>query len=163
VSFLCSNEQTLVSSPTTGQPLFIQQHQFHQNHQTISHISLQIVWSLLNKCMNKHEQQYQIRRQETTDTITADKWIASSGLDIITFGSTHIRLLQAQQQATTILQNHINLLTNSQRRTLEYFQKQMAHKNTRIKLKSQAAIPVLNISSKINRQLFKQHKKITKA
>jgi len=113
--------------------------------------------------MNKHEQQYQIRRQETTDTITADKWIASSGLDIITFGSTHIRLLQAQQQATTILQNHINLLTNSQRRTLEYFQKQMAHKNTRIKLKSQAAIPVLNISSKINRQLFKQHKKITKA
>jgi hypothetical protein len=85
VSFLCSNEQTLVSSPTTGQPLFIQQHQFCQNHQTITHISLQIVWSLLNKCMNKHEQQYQIQRQETTDTITADKWIASSGLDINIF------------------------------------------------------------------------------
>ena len=113
--------------------------------------------------MNKHEQQYQIRRKETTDTITADKWIAESGLDVITFGSTDIRLLQAQHQATTILQNHINLLTNSQRRTLEYFQKQMAHKNTRIKLKPQAAIPVLNISSKINRQLFKQHRKITKA
>jgi hypothetical protein len=102
VSFLCSNEQTLVSSPTTGQPLFIQQHQFCQNHQTITHISLQIVWSLLNKCMNKHEQQYQIQRQETTDTITADKWIASSGLDINIFSSTHIRLLQAQQQASTI-------------------------------------------------------------
>lgn len=113
--------------------------------------------------MNKHEQQHQIRRHETTDTITTDKWIAASGLDVIRFGSTHIRLLQAQQQATTILQNHINLLTNSQRRTLEYFQKQMAHKNTRIKLKPQAAIPVLNISSKINRQLFKQHRKITKA
>jgi hypothetical protein len=163
VSFLCSNEQTLVSSPTTGQPLFIQQHQFCQNHQTISHISLQIVWSLLNKCMNKHEQQYQIHRHETTDTITADKWISASGLDVRTFSSTHIRLLQAQQQASTILKHHLNLLTNSQRRTLEHFQKQMAHKNTRIKLKPQAAIPVLNISSKINRQLFKQHRKTTQA
>ena len=111
--------------------------------------------------MKKHEQQYQIQRQETTDTITADKWIASSGLDVRTFSSTHIRLLQAQQQASTILKFNQNLLTNSQRRTLEHFQKQMAHKNTRVKLKPQAAIPVLNISAKINRQLFKQHRQIT--
>lgn len=113
--------------------------------------------------MNKHEQQYQIQRQETTDTITADKWISASGLDVRTFSSTHIRLLQAQQQASTILKHHLNLLTNSQRKTLEHFQKQMAHKNTRVKLKPKAAIPVLNISTKINRQLFKQHRQITQA
>ena len=96
------------------------------------------------------------------DALTAD-WLRDNGLNEKTFNTTHIRLLQAQQQATQLLNHHLNLLTNSQRKTLEFFQHQMAHKNTRIKLKPTAAFPVLNISTKINRQLFKQHRSLTQA
>ena len=110
--------------------------------------------------MNKHEQQYQISKHETEDTITADKWIAASGLDASSFSSTHIRLLQAQQKASSILKNHSNLITNLERRTIENFQKQMAHKKTRTKLKPQVANPILCIYNRINRQLFKKQKKI---
>ena len=94
------------------------------------------------------------------DGLTAD-WLRDNGIAVQTFGTTHIRLLQAQQQAHALLTQHSNLLTQSQRTTLETFQHQMAHKNTRIKLKPTAANPVLNISSKINRQLFKQHRQLT--
>ena len=94
------------------------------------------------------------------DGLTAD-WLRDNGIAVQTFGTTHIRLLQAQQQAYALLTQHSNLLTQYQRTTLETFQHQMAHKNTRIKLKPKAANPILNISSKINRQLFKQHRQLT--
>jgi acetylornithine/succinyldiaminopimelate/putrescine aminotransferase len=96
------------------------------------------------------------------DGLTAD-WLRDNGISVKTFGTTHIRLLQAQQQAHALLTHHSNLLTQSQRTTLEQFQHEMAHKNTRIKLKPTAANPILNISSKINRQLFKQHRHLAQA
>lgn len=113
--------------------------------------------------MQKHELQHQIRKYETADTIKANEWLADAGFNAQTFGTTHIRLLQAQQQAHALLTQNSNLLTQSQRTKLETFQHQMAHKNTRIKLKPTAANPVLNISSKINRQLFKQHRHLAQA
>jgi hypothetical protein len=108
--------------------------------------------------MNKQELQHEIRRNETANTLEANNWISAVGLDADSFVTTHIRLLLAQQQATQILKYHSHLLTDSQRKTLEDFQRQMSHKNTRIKLRHTAAFPVLNISTKINRQVFKQHR-----
>lgn len=113
--------------------------------------------------MQKHELQHQIRKHETADTIKANDWLADAGLNAQTFDSTHIQLLQAQRQAHALLTQHNNLLTQYQRTTLEQFQQAMAHKNTRIKLKPTAANPILNISSKINRQLFKQHRHLAQA
>ena len=113
--------------------------------------------------MQKHELQHQIRKYETADTIKANEWLAAAGFNAQTFGTTHIRLLQAQQQAHALLTHHSNLLTQSQRTTLEQFQQAMAHKNTRIKLKPTAANPILNINSNINRQLFKQHRHLAQA
>jgi hypothetical protein len=113
--------------------------------------------------MQKHELQHQIRKQEAADTIKANAWLADTGLNAHTFGTTHIRLLQAQQQAHALLTHHGNLLTHSQRTTLEQFQQAMANKRTRSRLKPASANPVLNISSKINRQLFKQHRSLTQA
>ena len=106
--------------------------------------------------MHKHEQQLQISRLETADTNKANNWIANSGFDLRTFNTTNIRLLQAQQQATDLLLNHINLLTKSQVQTLHNFQKRMSHKNTRIKLKPDHAYPVLNIATKVKRIEHKQ-------
>lgn len=137
-------------------------------HQTKIQFFAGFVWSLLNTCMTKKEnqlssKQFQINRRCETETIHTNNWLASQGFDNESFGITHIQLLQAQQQAHALLTQHSNLLTQSQCTTLETFQHQMTHKNTRIKLKPTAAFLIFNISSKINRQLFKQHRQLTQA
>jgi len=128
----------------------------------ISHLLSHFVFSMLNRCMQKQELQHQIRKSETADTIEANKWISANGFDTNTFGSTHIRLLQAQQQAHQILMHYNNYITNEQRNTLEKFLHAMAHKNTRTKLNPKAATHILNISTKVNRHIFKQHRHINK-
>ena len=107
--------------------------------------------------------QFQIARQSHIDTLEANEWLEQTGFNSNTFGTTHIRLLQAQQQAHALLTHHSNLLNHSQRTTLENFQQLMAHKRTRDRLKPTAAYPILNISSKINRKLFKHHRQLTQA
>jgi hypothetical protein len=117
--------------------------------------------------MNKRDilthQQFQINLRSDCQTQHTNRWLAEQGLDADTFGTTHIRLLQAQQQAHTLLTHHSRLLKDSQRMTLERFQQQMRRPKTRSRLKPTAANAVLNISTRINRQLFKQHRQLTQA
>jgi len=89
--------------------------------------------------------------------LTAD-WLRDVGLDDKTFSTTHIKLLQAQQAAQALLNQHTSLLTTSQIKTLKAFQRKMTHKKTRTKLKPEHAYPILNISTQINRQLFKSYR-----
>jgi hypothetical protein len=107
--------------------------------------------------------QFEINKRCDEDTIESNDWLAANGLKTDSFFSTDLKLIQAQKQAHTLLKHHIELLSLEQETTLRNFQHLMTHKNTRIKLQQKAAIPVLNISSKIHRQLFKQYRKITKA
>ena len=104
--------------------------------------------------------QYQMLRVAHKNTIQTDKWLHGTGLDAGTFQSTHIKLLQAQQQAHVIIKHHSKLLTEQQRHTLEHFQHLMHNKKTRKHLKPNAGKSVLNISSKINRQLFRQYRQL---
>ena len=120
------------------------------------------VWFEINICMSNTEQrlskadlQRRINQLERADTLQTAEWLSSNGFGINTFGSTHIKLLQAQQQANLILNEHQHLLTKEQRRTLENFKTIMANKRKSKKLKPSAAFPILNIATKINRQLFK--------
>jgi hypothetical protein len=92
---------------------------------------------------------------KNAETITQN-WIRANGMQVSTFNSTPIKLLQAQQQATNLLRNYIALLTTQQVQTLQNFQKRMSHKNTRSKLKPEHAYPVLNIATKIKRIEHKQ-------
>ena len=105
--------------------------------------------------------QFQILRHSHIDTWTTNEWLWKQGLNESIFTNIHFKLLQAQQAAHALLTHHSNLLNHSQRTTLENFQQLMAHKRTRNSLKPTAAHPILNISSKINRQLFKQHRSLT--
>jgi hypothetical protein len=109
------------------------------------------------------DKQFQINLRSNCQTIATNTWLATQGFKSGSFNTTHIQLLQAQQAATQIIKHHNHLLTNPQRTTLENFLHQMAHKNTRSRLKPQAAHPILNICSKLNRQLFKQHRSLTQA
>ena len=116
---------------------------------------------MANKKNLLSDKQFHINQQAVNDTLTANDWLHEHGLDANTFGTTPTKLLQAQHQAHTLMKHHSNLLSKSQLRTIEHFQKLMAHKRTRERLSPNAAFAVLNISSKINRQLFRQYRQTT--
>ena len=102
--------------------------------------------------------QYQINHKADKDTLTVNKWIGTSGLNVKSFNTTPIKLLQAQKAAHQLLTHYPQLLTQHQITTLKSFNKLMVSKHTRAQLKPQHAYPILNISNKINRQLFKLNK-----
>ena len=98
-------------------------------------------------------------KERLNDGLTAD-WLRDNGITVGVFNTADNKLLQAQKTAHTLLTQHTNLLTADQIGTLTTFTKRMAHKNTRAKLTAKSAYLVLNISTKINRQLFHQYKQI---
>ena len=128
-----------------------------------------IIWFcvvLLNNCMKKPKDQlshsqYQINHKADKDTLTVNKWIGTCGLNVKSFNTTPIQLLQAQKTARELLTQFPQLLTQHQITTLKSFNKLMVCKRTRAQLKPEAAYPILNISTKINRQLFKLNKQIS--
>ncbi len=99
------------------------------------------------------------RKERLNDGLTAD-WLRDNGITVRMFNTADDKLLQAQKTAHTLLTQHTNLLTADQIGILSTFTKRMAHKNTRVKLTTKSAYPVLNISTKINRLLFQQYKQI---
>jgi hypothetical protein len=102
--------------------------------------------------------QFQILRHQGKDTLTTEKWIKSTGLNVRAFNNLPVQLLQAQQTAYTLLTQHQNLLTTEQTKTLRNFKRRVGNTKLCTKLKPEAAYPILNIATKINRQLFKQYK-----
>lgn len=97
------------------------------------------------------------------DDAPAADWLRDNGIHVKAFSTTHIKLLQAQRAAHTLLTQHASLLTTSQTKQLKAFQQKMARTKALEKLKPEAAYPILNISTKINRQLFKQHRQLKQA
>lgn len=113
---------------------------------------LSTIRSRINTCMNKY-------KNKRDDALTAD-WLRDNGVRQASFASTNVKLLQAQQQAHVLLTQHRNLLNEQQRQVLSRFQRQMDNTRTRKQLKPTAAHPVFNINSRVNRQLFRQHRHI---
>jgi len=116
--------------------------------------------------MNKNAltpKQHQINRRSQADSQATDNWIQAQGLSTSTFSTTPLRLLQAQHQAQQLITHHGNVLSPSQRQTLDQFIRQMSHPKTQRRLKASLANPILNIASKINRRLFRQHRQLKKA
>lgn len=97
------------------------------------------------------------RKNFMDDGLTAD-WLRDNGIALKAFNITHIKLLQAQQAAHALLTQNRDLLTINQLNTITEFQHKMSSHKARTKLKPSHAYPVLNISNKINRQLFKQNR-----
>jgi hypothetical protein len=105
--------------------------------------------------------QYQILRQNDKDTLTTDKWIKDTGLNVSVFNRLPVQVLKAQQVAHTLLTQNLKLLTTEQINTLRAFQRKVGNTKNHKSLKPTTAYPVLNINNKINRQLFKQHKQLS--
>ena len=102
--------------------------------------------------------QFGILRKQNQSKLATDKWLKNSGFNTATFNNLNPKLLQAQQTAHTLLTQHQNLLTTEQTKTLRNFKRRVGNTKLCTKLKPEAAYPILNIATKINRQLFKQYK-----
>ena len=107
---------------------------------------------MLNNCMNKHK--------DVMDDALAADWLRDNGISVAMFSAADTKLLQAQQYAHILLTQTPHLLSTEQIVTLKAFSKRMAIKRTRASLNSKHAYPVLNIATKVNRQLFKFNKYI---
>lgn len=107
------------------------------------------------------DKQFRILRKSVEDTYKTDLWLVRCGLDPESINCTDIRLLKAQEHTYSLLMHHRDLLSSAQVLTLEDFQRRMRNRHIRCTLKPSAANAVLNISSKINRRLFKQYKQLT--
>jgi len=105
------------------------------------------------------DKQFQIQYKQTSDTWAADSWIRDQGFTLKAFGQVEGKILQAQQQAHLILKHHPNLLDETQRRILVAFHRKFFNEKKRRKITTEAALKVLNIAAKINRQLFKAYRK----
>jgi hypothetical protein len=118
----------------------------------------------INNCMNVIKQkpkrdllshtQHAINVKQREQTLDADTWLRTQGINAQAFTAIHPTVLKAQQAAHRLLAHHQDLLTHEQRQTLKHFQQQISNKHTRLKLSPKSARPILNIHSKINRKLF---------
>ena len=107
--------------------------------------------------------QYEIQRKEGKDVLTTEKWIKDTGITVCVFNHLPVQVLKAQQIAHTLLTHNLNLLTTEQIKTIRAFQRKVGNTKNHKNLKPSTSYPILNISNKINRQLFKQHKKLSQA
>ena len=104
--------------------------------------------------------QFAILRKQRKDARITDKWIKSTGLHTATFNNIDSKLLQAQQTAHTLLTQHLNLLTTEQIKTIRNFKRKIGNTQLCSKLKPEVAYKVLNIGTKINRQLFQANNQL---
>ena len=105
--------------------------------------------------------QFGILRKQTQSKLATDKWLKNTGLNTATFNNLNPKLLQAQLTAHTLLTQHQTLLTTEQTKTLRDFKRRVGNTKLCTRLKPEAAYPILNIATKINRQLFTANKQAT--
>jgi len=92
----------------------------------------------------------------------ANEWLAENGLCAKHLLKTELAIQQAQIAAHNLSKHHANLLTSEQVSLIKQFLKATSNYNTRIRLQKKHAFKILNISTAINRKLFKQHRQLVK-
>jgi hypothetical protein len=102
--------------------------------------------------------QYALQKKAIKDTALADKWLRDNGVNVQTIAQTHGTLVQAQKKAHELLTQHTNILTPSQIKKLQGFQRKMNTGHIRKKLKPNSGHVVFNINTKIVRILHKKAK-----
>ena len=89
------------------------------------------------------------------DTI---KWLTANGITLRQLMEYPISYLQAQKTAHHLLKHHQALLTANEVTLLTTFNFQIRHRNLMKKITIKQIYTILNLGTKINRQLFKQQK-----
>jgi hypothetical protein len=114
------------------------------------------IWFLLNNCMSKRHQHYQIQQRAERDDKQTDAWLRAQGFSAEIFSETAVELLEAQRIANRCLSHHSQLLSSKDVDVLNRFLYSMSKRHTRKRIRQARIHQVMNIGNRINRQLFKQ-------
>ena len=95
------------------------------------------------------------------DALTAD-WLRDNGLNERTFSIAALDMVRAQAMANTLLSQHRALLSSRQLQSLTAFQQATASKRDCKRVSAAFCKCVMNIHTKINRQFFRQHRKMNR-
>jgi hypothetical protein len=91
---------------------------------------------------------------------TANNWLKENGITNRLFNEAQVFQLQAYKAATNILQHNVELLKNNEYEELTSYCTAMLNSKQRNSITKRNTYQILNISTRINRQLFKQYREI---
>jgi len=92
------------------------------------------------------------------DQLTAE-WLKQNGIDEKNFTVIELPFLQAQQVAFALMKYHAALLNDAQTDLLTTYIEDIKHKTKRKTVTKTRVYKVLNLGTKINRQIFKAYKR----
>ena len=91
---------------------------------------------------------------------TANNWLKENGITNRLFMEVQVFQLQAYKTATNILKHNVELLKTNEYEQLTSYCKRMLNSRQRNSITKRNTYQILNIGTRINRQLFKQYRKI---
>jgi hypothetical protein len=90
----------------------------------------------------------------------ANNWLKENGITNKLFNETQVFQLQAYKTATNILRHNVELLKTNEYEQLTSYCKRMLNSRQRNSITTRNTYQILNIGTRINRQLFRQYRKI---
>lgn len=101
-----------------------------------------------------------LNRKHLKDEQLANNWLKENGITNRLFNETQVFQLQAYKTATNILKHNIELLKTNEYEQLTSYCKRMLNSRQRNSITTRNTYQILNIGTRINRQLFRQYRKI---
>ena len=91
---------------------------------------------------------------------TANNWLKENGITNRLFNKVQVFQLQAYKTAKNILKHNVELLKNGEYEQLISYCKAILNSRQRNSITKRNTYEILNIGTRINRQLFRQYRKI---
>ena len=101
-----------------------------------------------------------LNKQHLKDEQLANDWLKENGITNRLFNEAQVFQLQAYKTATNILKHNVELLKTNEYEQLTSYCKRMLNSRQRNSITKRNTYQILNIGTRINRQLFRQYRKI---
>ena len=101
-----------------------------------------------------------LSKQHIKDEQIANNWLIDNGITQTLFNKVQVFQLQAYKTAKNILKHNVELLKNGEYEQLISYCKAILNSRQRNSITKRNTYEILNISTRINRQLFRQYRKI---
>jgi hypothetical protein len=101
-----------------------------------------------------------LNRQHLKDEQLANNWLKANAITHKLFNELQVFQLQAYKAATNILKHNVEILKNGEYELLTSYCKRILNSRQRRSITARNTYQILNISTRINRQLFKQYRKL---
>jgi len=101
-----------------------------------------------------------LNKQHLKDEQLANDWLKENGITNRLFMEVQVFQLQAYKTATNILKHNVELLKTNEYEQLTSYCKRMLNSRQRNSITKRNTYQILNIGTRINRQLFRQYRNI---